>query len=159
MKEECQSSFTSMFMTPMTNIPYSLVFNEFKHTDMAFSLALFVSCRTNRNEISDFLSYALAKPDVWVVTPRQLIEWMKSPVKASEMSAWMDRYGCTGGGKTPKSVETPTMPVPMSSAPLPSPPLTPAPKEAEPSTPSTSVPPETSGAGVKLERPRFNFIG
>lgn len=64
-----------------------------------------VKCRVNRDNISKFLEYALGKPDVWVVTPRQLIEWLQSPVKASDMESWISRYGCNGGGKTPKSSE------------------------------------------------------
>lgn len=64
-----------------------------------------IKCRVNRDNISKFLEYALGKPDVWVVTPRQLIEWLQSPVKASDMESWTSRYGCNGGGKTPKSSE------------------------------------------------------
>jgi len=50
-------------------------------------------CRSIRNEISRFLKYALAKPDVWVVTPRQLAQYMKNPVPASKMAAFMKRTG------------------------------------------------------------------
>lgn len=47
-----------------------------------------------------FLDYALAKPDVWVVTHAQLLDWMEAPVPASRMSSWMqERAGaCAGGG-------------------------------------------------------------
>ena len=31
----------------------------------------------NVQAVNDFLSYALALPDVWVVTARQVIEWMQ----------------------------------------------------------------------------------
>jgi peptidoglycan/xylan/chitin deacetylase (PgdA/CDA1 family) len=57
----------------------------------------YLNNKTNRDQISRFLSYALAKPNTWVVTPRQLIDYMKNPVKASQMAAFMARYkGCSG---------------------------------------------------------------
>ena len=53
-----------------------------------------VRCRANRDGINKFLEYALAKKDVWVVTPRQLLDWTKHPVPASEMAAFMAKYTC-----------------------------------------------------------------
>jgi hypothetical protein len=35
------------------------------------------------------MEYAMAQPDVWVLTMRQLAEWMKSPVPASKMGEWL----------------------------------------------------------------------
>jgi hypothetical protein len=52
-------------------------------------------CRKNRAGINQFLSYALAKPGVWVVTPRQLLDWQRAPVPASKMAAFMAKYHCT----------------------------------------------------------------
>ena len=35
------------------------------------------------------MDYAMAQPDVWVLTMRQLAEWMKDPVPASKMAEWL----------------------------------------------------------------------
>ena len=40
------------------------------------------------------MSYALAKPNVWVVTPRQLLDWQAKPVKSSQMATFMKNYTC-----------------------------------------------------------------
>jgi LysM repeat protein len=39
--------------------------------------------------LNQFMEYAMAKPDVWVLTMRQLAEWMKNPVPASKMGEWL----------------------------------------------------------------------
>lgn len=36
-----------------------------------------------------FVKYALSKPDVYFVTNRQLVDWMKAPVPISQMAAWL----------------------------------------------------------------------
>lgn len=41
--------------------------------------------------LNRFFEWALAQPDVWFVTMRQLLEWMKAPVPASQMADW---YKC-----------------------------------------------------------------
>ena len=50
----------------------------------------------NIAEIRRFLVFALTKhPDVWVVTIKQLLDWMEAPVPATEMAAFMkQRYAC-----------------------------------------------------------------
>ncbi len=40
-------------------------------------------------ELNQFMEYAMAKPDVWVLTMRQLAEWMRDPVPASKMGEWL----------------------------------------------------------------------
>lgn len=37
------------------------------------------------NGVLEFIQEAVSKPDVWLVTNQQLIQWMKNPVKASEL--------------------------------------------------------------------------
>lgn len=41
-------------------------------------------------ELRTFLEEALSRPDVWMITMRGLIEWMKAPVPADQMAAWFD---------------------------------------------------------------------
>jgi LysM repeat protein len=36
-----------------------------------------------------FLAWALAQPDVWAVTTRQLLDWMRAPVPAAQMASWL----------------------------------------------------------------------
>lgn len=60
-----------------------------------FHLIYVSFCRANRNGIDQFLGYALTKPEVWVVTPRQLIDWMQNPVPLSQMPQFMANYTCT----------------------------------------------------------------
>lgn len=43
-----------------------------------------------------FLEGALAKPNVWLITMRGLIEWMRAPVPASEIADWF-AHGCDRG--------------------------------------------------------------
>ncbi len=38
--------------------------------------------------VNDFIQYANTHNDVWFVTNRQLIEWIKNPVPANEMNTW-----------------------------------------------------------------------
>jgi hypothetical protein len=35
--------------------------------------------------VSSFLDYAMSQPNVWMITPSQLIEYMKNPVSASDI--------------------------------------------------------------------------
>ena len=44
-------------------------------------------CSKNRRAVAKFLDYALSKPDVWVVTISQLLDWMESPVPAREVGS------------------------------------------------------------------------
>lgn len=37
--------------------------------------------------VSDFLDYAMSRPNVWMVTYSQLIEYMKNPVSASQLGS------------------------------------------------------------------------
>jgi len=55
----------------------------------------FLNKAKNRNEVSKFLSYALKKDGVWVVTPSQLLDWMKNPVPKSQMDKFMSKYTCS----------------------------------------------------------------
>lgn len=41
----------------------------------------------NLAAIASFLDYALSKPDTWMVTAQQLIEYMKNPVPATQLGA------------------------------------------------------------------------
>ena len=43
----------------------------------------------NTDALNQFMEYAMAKPDVWVLTMRQLADWMKNPVPASKMGEWL----------------------------------------------------------------------
>ena len=40
-----------------------------------------------RKALNDFLDYAMSRPNVWMVTPSQLIQYMKNPVSASELGS------------------------------------------------------------------------
>ncbi|PRW59866.1 G8 domain-containing isoform B [Chlorella sorokiniana] len=46
-------------------------------------------------DVGKFLDYALSKPDVWVVTHQQLLDWMEAPVPASQMKSFMAQYDCS----------------------------------------------------------------
>ena len=46
--------------------------------------------------LRSFLAETLSRPDVWMITMRGLIEWMRDPVPASEMTDWFAR-GCDRG--------------------------------------------------------------
>ena len=52
----------------------------------------------------EFLASSLARGDVWAVTMPGLIEWMRAPVPASEMTAWYaaycQRHACAPGTST-----------------------------------------------------------
>lgn len=43
---------------------------------------------SNVNALNDFIRYAAEKQNVWFVTTRQLVEWMKDPVPAEQMATW-----------------------------------------------------------------------
>lgn len=43
----------------------------------------------NTRALNQFMDYAMSLPDVWAITTRQLIEWMKDPVPASQMAEWL----------------------------------------------------------------------
>jgi len=43
----------------------------------------------NTRALNQFMDYAMSLPDVWAITTRQLIEWMKDPVPASQMGEWL----------------------------------------------------------------------
>ncbi|KAI7844646.1 hypothetical protein COHA_001736 [Chlorella ohadii] len=45
-------------------------------------------------DVGKFLDYALSKPDVWVVTHQQLLDWMEAPVPTSQMKSFMAQYEC-----------------------------------------------------------------
>ena len=51
-------------------------------------------CSEFSADVGKFLDYALAKPDVWVVTHQQLLDWMEAPVPASQMKTFMAQYDC-----------------------------------------------------------------
>jgi hypothetical protein len=64
----------------------------------------YLTSKTNREQVSKFLAYALAKPNVWVVTPRQLVQWVQDPVPASEVGAWLEKqtgFVCAGRAEAP----------------------------------------------------------
>ncbi len=51
-------------------------------------------CSEFSADVGKFLDYALSKPDVWVVTHQQLLDWMEAPVPASQMKSFMAQYEC-----------------------------------------------------------------
>ena len=48
----------------------------------------------NRAEIKKFLRWALKKPNVWVVTYKQWLDYLENPVPASQMASFMAKYRC-----------------------------------------------------------------
>jgi hypothetical protein len=48
----------------------------------------------NRAEIKKFLSWAMKRKNVWVVTYRQWLDYLQNPVPASEMAGFMANYRC-----------------------------------------------------------------
>lgn len=47
---------------------------------------------TRQKDIRTAIGSMLARPNVWAVTTTGLIEWMKNPVPAAQMGAWMNAY-------------------------------------------------------------------
>ena len=43
--------------------------------------------RPKADAVNKFLDYAMNQPNVWMITPSQLIEYMKNPVSASEIGS------------------------------------------------------------------------
>lgn len=90
-----------------------------------------------------FIQWALAKEDVYLVTMRQLTEWMRNPVPKSEIAKFLtcDRPGATTafslpGGMVPTvpatvAAPSPAVKVPVAAAPAP------APTTAKPTTTTT----------------------
>jgi hypothetical protein len=80
----------------------------------------------NRSEAgSQFIQYATSKPDVYFVTFRQLVEWMKDPVPIEAMQVWLEQRcrsagGIAGapsgvlGGLVPQPPPAPTAPLEVS---------------------------------------------
>lgn len=48
-------------------------------------------------QLQQFVEYALAKPDVWFITMRQLIAWMQNPVPVDELTPEVLGCGNIGG--------------------------------------------------------------
>ena len=104
-------SYPGMFELPMYELqnaagehlasmdPEGDVFNIYRENfDMnynanraPFGVYLHAPWFTDKNTaaLNQFMDYAMAKPDVWVLTMRQLAEWMKNPVPASKMGEWL----------------------------------------------------------------------
>ncbi|KAI9090050.1 hypothetical protein DFS34DRAFT_638102 [Phlyctochytrium arcticum] len=53
--------------------------------------------------VAAFLDYALSKPDTWMVTGQQLIEYMKNPVPASQLAA-QPYMSCTPNPAPPTTI-------------------------------------------------------
>ncbi|KAJ3012348.1 hypothetical protein HKX48_006334 [Thoreauomyces humboldtii] len=53
--------------------------------------------------IAAFLDYAMAKPDTWMITPSQLIEYMKNPVSAADLAA-QPYMSCTPNPPLPTNI-------------------------------------------------------
>ena len=49
----------------------------------------FDAAGTNGATLNKFLDWAMAQPDVWAVTTKDLIRWMQNPVPASQMGEWL----------------------------------------------------------------------
>jgi len=43
----------------------------------------------NAEAMNRFLDWAMAQPDVWAITAKDLVRWMQAPVPASEMAEWL----------------------------------------------------------------------
>ena len=52
-----------------------------------------------RQILTTFLQEKLKLPDVWMITMRGLIEWMRNPVPVSQLSAWFARGADRGSGR------------------------------------------------------------
>ena len=48
----------------------------------------------NRAEVKKFLSWAMKRKNVWVVTYQQWLDYLANPVPASRMSEFMRSYRC-----------------------------------------------------------------
>ena len=64
---------------------------NYKNNRAPFGIFLHSPWFTDRNTdaLINFMNYAMKLPDVWAITTRQLIEWMKNPVPASQMGEWL----------------------------------------------------------------------
>lgn len=73
-------------------------------------------------ELRSFLEDAMSRPDVWMITMRGLIEWMKNPVPVERMESWFDA-GCYQGtcAVGQMTVAETMLPQPELSAPHPNP--------------------------------------
>ncbi len=60
-------------------------------------------------ETRKFIEYAMSKPDVYFVTQRQLVDYMKAPVPASLMPEWLANR-CGGGKLGPQPPPAPLAP-------------------------------------------------
>lgn len=73
-----------------------------------------------------FIEYALSKPDVYFVSMRQLIEWMKNPVPKSQVGAWLSECAKgglvqgTSGTASAQSINAAPTPAPAARVPKPS---------------------------------------
>jgi hypothetical protein len=65
---------------------------------------------TRSAQTKKFIEYALSKPDVYFVTMRQLVEYMKAPVPKSLMPQWLANR-CVGG-KLSVGLQPPPAPLP-----------------------------------------------
>lgn len=56
-----------------------------------------MSKQHHSKDLGKFMDYALAHPDVWVVTHTQLLDWMADPVPASKVGWGGERLAAWGG--------------------------------------------------------------
>ncbi|KAH7622737.1 hypothetical protein Ndes2526B_g03576 [Nannochloris sp. 'desiccata'] len=49
----------------------------------------FDSAGANADALNKFLDWAMAQPNVWAITTKDLIRWMQAPVPASQMGEWL----------------------------------------------------------------------
>ncbi len=56
---------------------------------------------SRRKILTAFLVEKLKLPDVWMITMRGLIEWLRNPVPVSRLSAWFASGGYRGVGRMP----------------------------------------------------------
>ncbi|KAL4457862.1 hypothetical protein ABPG75_012727 [Micractinium tetrahymenae] len=61
----------------------------------------------NVRQLQQFADYALSKPDVYFITMRQLIAWMKAPIPADELSPEALGCGSPGGAGPPVPAPAP----------------------------------------------------
>lgn len=95
--------------------------------------------QSNQAAIRAFLTEQLKKPDVYAVTMRQLVEWMKNPIPADQVGAWL---GCGKGGKPVGLTGAASIaPAAAAAAPVAQAPTTPV--AATPA--AVIVPPQTTG--------------
>jgi hypothetical protein len=120
--------------------PYDVMKNNFDATyagnrsPLPFFTHIFWFTPARIASAQQFFAYANSKPDVYFVTPGQLLAWMKNPLPKEETGAWLKTLcGSDGGLADSTVVPPPAVPVPGPAfAPEPAPALAPKPAAPKP---------------------------